>query len=334
MRSRRALRTTATVLLAASAARAAAAQSEHDIHFLSEHAVESGMDAHYVALPWPSAHLEHGAWRQSVDVSMASTRAELIDLDGSMVGLGATRATRPGRGYELLGFYSEMDVTGTGGRSVLAGYYLNSVPLDLPNPADFTAPRGTLRHFGLGAAYVRNLGSSQLIAGLLVERTDVLGFEMDYRLAGGADAGTTGVYGQSSAATFFTPLVGWQQTRSISTRWTWSPRALLTFPRPPGDFDYRLTGPGFDLRTPQDGTTGVIGDSFVALGLALAHVPSGLEIDLGGALLFAATEQMSHPGVDRAFVVHVAWRPRSRPRRAPPSPARRLRRPFLRHTAV
>ena len=51
---------------------------------------------------------------------------------------------------------------------------------------------------------------------------------------------------------------------------------------------------------------------FVALGLALAHVPSGLEIDLGGALLFAATEHVSHAGVDRAFVVHVAWRPRER----------------------
>jgi len=333
MRARRAV-LWASGVLAASMAGAAAAQSEHDIHFLSEHAVESGMDAHYVALPWPSAHLEHGAWRQSVDVSIASTRAEFIDLDGSMVGFGATKATGPGRGYVLLGFYSEMDFSGTGGRSVLAGYYLNSVPLDLPNAADFKAPRGTLRHFGIGAAYVRNLGSSQLIAGLLVERTDVLGFEMDYRLAAGADAGTTGLYGQSSAATFFTPLVGWQQIRAISTRWTWSPRALVTFPLPPGDFDYRLTGPGFDLRTPQDGTTGAIGDSFVALGLALAHVPSGLEIDVGGALLFAATERMSHPGVDRAFVVHVTWRPRARPRHPPPSLARRLRRPFWRHAAV
>ena len=332
MRPRRVL--LASVLLAVAAARAAAAQTEHDIHFLSEHAVESGMDAHYAALPWPEAHLEHGRWRQSVDVSMASTRAEIIDLDGSMVGIGATKATGPGRGYELLGFYSEMDVSGTGGRSVLAGYYLNSVPLDLPNAADFTAPRGTLRHFGVGAAYARNLGSSQLIAGLLVERADVLGFEMDYRLAEGADAGTTGVYGQSSAATFLTPLVGWQQTRPISTSWTWSPRALVTFPQPPGDFDYRLTGPGFDLGTPQDGTTGAIGDPFVALGLALAHVPSGLEIDLGGALLFAATEHVTHPGVDRAFVAHVTWRPRARSHSRRASLARRFLRPLTRQTAV
>jgi len=311
MRSRRSLLAGASLLFAASAARVAAAQSEHDIHFLSEHAAESGMDAHYAALPWPAVRLETGAWRQSVDVSAASTRTELIDLDGSMVGFGATKGTGRNRGYELLGFYSQMDFSGVGGRSVLAAGFLDGVPLDLPNDADFAAPRGTLRHFGVGAAYVRERGhGSQLIAGLLLERADVRGVALDYRLASGADAGAAGVLDHSSAATFLTPFVGWQQTRSISTQWTWSPRALLTFPLPPGDFDGRLTGPGFDLGTPEDGKALEFGDPFVSLGLALAHVPTGLEIDLGGALLFAATERVSHAGVDHAFVVHVAWRPR------------------------
>jgi len=308
MRSRRLL----LVLLVASAAGVAAAQTEHNIHFLSEHVAESGMDAHYAALPWPSARLEPGAWRQSVDFSTASTSTEFIDLDGPMVAFGATKGVGRDRGYELLGFYSEMDVSGTGGRSLLEAGFLRGVPLDLPNQADFTAPRGTLRHFGAGAAYVRQRGNSQFTAGLLLERADVRGFEMDYRLAEGADAGTTGVLDHSSAATFLTPFVGWQQTRPLSTNWTWSPRALLTLPLPPGDFDGRLTGPGFDLGTPQDGDPGAIGDPFVALGLALAHEPSGLEIDLGGALLFPVTEQVSHAGVSNAFVVHVAWRPHAR----------------------
>src|SRR5690348_304813 len=92
MRSRRVLLACASVLLAVSAARAAAAQTEHDIHVLREHAGESGMETYYAALPWTEAHLEHGRWRQSVDVSMASTRAEIIDLDGSMVAFGATKA--------------------------------------------------------------------------------------------------------------------------------------------------------------------------------------------------------------------------------------------------
>jgi hypothetical protein len=309
MRSRYAL----LVLLAAAAARVAAAQTEHDIHFLSEHVIESGMDAHYAALPWPTARLEDGGWQTSVDFSTAATRTEYIDLDGPMLAFGATKGVSHDRGYELLGFYSEMDVSDTGGRSLLEADFLRYVPLDLPNEADFAAVRGTLRHFGFGGAYVREPGrNSQLTAGLLLERADMRGFEMDYRLAAGADAGTTGILDHSSAATFVTPFVGWQQTRAISTNWTWSPRALLAYPLPPGDFDGRLTGPGFDLGTPEDGTPGVIGDPFVALGLALAHVPSGLEIDLGGALLFAVTEHVSHAGVGNAFVVHVAWRPHTR----------------------
>lgn len=302
----------ASALLAAPAARAAPEPTEHDIHFLSEHVAESGMDAHYAALPWPAAQLERGEWRSSIDFSTASTSTEFIDLDGPMLAFGATKGVSSDRGYELLGFYSEMDVSGTSGRSLLEGYFLNDVPLDLPNQADFTAPRGTLQHLGAGAAYVRQRGSSQLTAGILLERVDVRGFEMDYRLAEGADAGATGVLDHSSAATFLTPLLGWQQTRAMTSHWTWSPRALLAFPLPPGDMDGRLTGPGFDLGTPEDGTPDKIGDPFVALGLALAHLPSGLEIDLGGALLFSATEHVSHAGVDRAFVMHIAWRPHGR----------------------
>ena len=310
MSSRRALLCASVVLCAS--AQGVAAQSEYDIHFLSEHAAESGMDAHYAALPWPAPHLEQGAWQQSFDVSTAKTRTEFIDLDGSMLAFGATRGTRVDRGYELLGFYSEMDFSGAGGRSVLADYFLRGVPLDLPNAADFAAPRGTERHYGAGAGYVRELGRSQLIAGGLLERVEVRGFEMDYRLAAGADAGTTGILDHSSAATFYTPFVGWQQTRPLSTNWTWSPRALLTHPMPNGGFEGRLTGPGFDLGTPEDGTTGAFGDGFLSLGLALTNARSGLEIDLGGALLFAVTEHKSHPGVGDAYLLHVAWRPRAR----------------------
>ena len=115
--------------------------------------------------------------------------------------------------------------------------------------------------------------------------------------------------------TYVTPFIGWQQTRQISARWAWSPRAMLMHPLPPGDLDTRLTGPGFDLATPGDGTALEFGDPFVSLGVALAHLPSGLEIDLGSTAFFPSAEHVSHAGVDRAYVVHVAWR--RRPRHAP-----------------
>jgi len=286
--------------------------SEHDIHFLSEHVPESAMDAHYLSLPWPAGRLEPGEWQPSVDFSTASTRTEFIDIDGPMIAVAAARGVTSTSGYELLGFYSDMEVSGSGGRSSLSPWFLRDVPLDLPAEADFTNPRGTFRHFGVGAAYVRERGgashSAQFIWGALLEHADISGFAFDYRLVSGADAGATGVLDHSSSATYISPFVGWQQTRPIATNWSWSPRAFIVHPLPPGDLDARLTGPGFDLATPNDGHPLEFGDPFITLGLAFAHLPSGLELDLGGTLFFPTAEHVSHAGVDRAFVVHFAWR--------------------------
>jgi hypothetical protein len=294
----------------------ALAQSGHDIHFSSEHAIESGMDAHYQALPWPAGPLEPGHWAQSLDFSTAHTTTDVIDLDGPMLAFAAAIALAPGRGYELLGFYSAMDVSGGGGRVDLTGEFLDSVPLDLPAPADFANPRGALRHYGVGAAYVRDgARASQLVLGLLLERIDAAGFAVDYTVAAGASVGVSGVLDHSHDATFVTPFVGWQLTRPLAPHWSWSPRFQLTYPVPPGDLDGRLTGPGFDLATPQDGDPLAIGDPYIAAGLALAHDPSGFEIDLGSTLWFPHAEHVSHAGVGEAVVLHVAWRRRSAPAR-------------------
>jgi hypothetical protein len=296
-----------------------AAGAEHDIHFLSEHAPESAMDAHYLSLPWPAGRLESGAWQPSVDLSTAATRTEFIDVDGPMIAFAAARGVTRTSGYEVLGFYSGMDVSGSG-LSSLSASFLYDVPLDLPAEADFSNARGLFRHFGVGAAYVHERGdaghSAQIILGGLLERAELTGFQLDYRLVAGADAGAAGLLDHSSSATFISPFVGWQQTRPIGTVWSWSPRALIVHPLPDGDFDGRLTGPGFDLATPADGHPLAFGDPFIALSLAFAHLPSGLELDLGGSLVFPAAERVSHAGVERAFVVHLAWRGNpARPRR-------------------
>jgi hypothetical protein len=287
----------------------AAEQSEHDIHFLAEHAVESGMDAHYQALPWPARPLEQGRWAQSVDFSTAHTTTDFIDLDGPMIAFSAATAVTPGRGYELLGFYGTKDISGGSGRAELPSGFLNDVPLDLSAPADFTNPRGTFRHYGVGAGYVRDRAhASQLVFGLLLESVDAAGFEMDYTMTAGADAGASGVLDYSHHATFVTPFVGWRLTRPLSRHWSWSPRFQAVYPLPPGDLDVRLTGPGFDVATPEHGDPLRIGDPYIAAGLALAHEPSGFEIDLGSTLWFPLAEHVSHAGVDEAIVLHVAWR--------------------------
>src|SRR5882672_2863845 len=240
---------------------AAAADSGHDIHYLAEHVPESGMDAHYQSLPWPAGPLTRGQWQTSLDVSHASTRTEFIDFD------------------------SEMQISGGGGRAVLGAGFLPGVPLHVPELAEYPAARGTLRQFGIGAAAVRegrarSPSSAQVIVGVLLEQVDVSGFELDYRLLAGPDAGVTGILDHSSRAAFLTPFVGWQQTRPLSRRWDWSPRALFAMPVPAGDFDARLLGPGVDVSTRAGGSPLKIGDGFATFGLALTHRPSGLEIDL------------------------------------------------------
>jgi hypothetical protein len=227
----------ATLALAALPAIAA---SDYDIHYLAEHVPER-MDAHYQTLPWPDASLEQHRWAQSIHVSKAHTTTDFIDLDGPMVAFAATRGLAPGRGYELLAFYSTMDISGGSDRVTLTPWRLREVPLDLPQPADFSNPRGTYRHYGVGAALVRDRGhAAQLVAGLLLDSVNAAGFEMDYTLAAGADAGASGVIDYSHHATFVTPFIGWQRTNRLSQHWS-TPRARFVYPLPPGDMDVHLT---------------------------------------------------------------------------------------------
>ena len=160
-------------------ARTASADSEQDIDFLKEHALESAMDAHYIALPWPPGRLDRGRPRFSVDLSAAHTETDFIEVDGPMVAVAAASGLGSHWGYEAMGFYSDMRVSGGVGRAPLEASFL-TVPLDLPAPAEFTNPRGTIRHFGIGAAAVHERAgddalSAHVVAGLLLERVDAAG---------------------------------------------------------------------------------------------------------------------------------------------------------------
>lgn len=289
------------------------ARADEDIHFLAEHAVESGMDDRYMALPWPSGPLGAHTWQSSVDVASATTTTHFVQLDGSLVSAAAARGITPRWGYEVIGSFGRLRLSGGLGGELLTHGYLPAVPLDLPALADFTSTRGTEKLAGVGVAAIHELApldssvSAQLVFGFLLERVDVDGFEMNYRLASGADSGATGVLGYDTHASFVTPFVGWQQTRPISANWSWSPRALFVDPRPPRALTTRIAGSGFALSSAGESSI-PIGDGFATAGLAFAHRPSGLEIDVGGLLYYAIGESATHPGVTHARILHVAWR--------------------------
>ncbi|HEX2645210.1 MAG TPA: hypothetical protein VHU81_19585 [Thermoanaerobaculia bacterium] len=298
------------------AARAALSDAPHeDIHFLAEHLPESGQDARFLSLPWLGSPLTAGEWQQTVQIGYNDSSAGgFMTLSGPMAALSAGYGVSDRWGIEGLAFYDSMQVGGDRGREVLRGAGLRGVPLDLPEFADFSNPRGDYLHWGAGAALVRELSPAgaarhwSLTAGVLYDHLEMKDFQLDYRVTGGTSAGASGVLDHSGEADFLTPFLGLQQIRPLGTRFSLSPRAIAGAPLPPGDFDTRLTGPGFDLSTTRgDGHPGQIGDAFLGFGLGIQHLRSGLEVELGSMVWYPLFERATHQGVDRSYLVQLAW---------------------------
>jgi hypothetical protein len=285
-----------------------------DIDYIAEHLPESGQDARFLALPWPAERLRRGEWQTTVEGGYVGTAASFMTLDGPMIAASAAWSFRDGWALAGLGFYDALKISGSRGREILNPTFARP-PLDLPESADFSHPRGDYLYTGAGLGLLRDLPGSTpdrwltFMAGALWTRLELDGFQMDYEVATGQSAGARGILDHSSTNDFATPFVGLRQTRLIGERVSIAPRILAAAPLPKGDFTGRITGPGFDLGG-KDATSGRgtnIGDPFVALGLEILHRPSGLGVDLGGTAYFAGAEGIVHKGVSRALTLQITW---------------------------
>src|SRR5262245_20924661 len=302
-------------LLLASSVHAAIPNPPHeDIHFVAEHVPEAAQDARYLALPWLAGRLEPGRWQETFQIGYARADADFLTIDGPLVAFNAGYGVSDRWGFSVLGFYDSMKVSGSSGRQVLRPFFLRGVPLDLPEEAEFSHPRGDYLHWGLGGALVRELSPAgaerrwTFTGGLLYDHLEVKDYELDYRILSGASAGATGILDHSSSADYATPFAGLQYTRPLGSRFSLAPRIVSGAPLPPADFDARLTGPGFDLGTARgQGEPGKIGDAFLGVSAGLVHRHSGLEIDIGTTLFYPLFEKISHPGVDRSYLAQLAW---------------------------
>jgi len=276
------------LLLTAPAAQAALSNAPHeDIHFIAEHLPESAQDARYLFLPWPAFRLEAGKWQGTLQPGYVDTGAGFLKLRGPMFAGNSVYGFSDQWGIEILAFYDQAKVSGGRGTAVLRPFFFRNVPLDVPHGDD--------RRFTFEF-------------GLLADRLEIKNYQLDYRLLSGANAGAQGVLDHSSSATFITPIVGVQYSLPLGSRFALTPRFVAGAPIPPADFDVRLTGPGFDLSTTRgDGKPGKIGDAFLGVSAGLIHLRSGLEVDLGSTLFYPIFEKLSHPGIDRAYTVQVAW---------------------------
>jgi hypothetical protein len=287
--------------------------ADEDVHFIAEHLPEAGQDARYTSLPFLSERMEAGKWQQTFQVGYAQADAHFLRISGPMVAFNVGRGLSDLWGFSVLGFYDSMSVSGDTGRELLRPFFFPNLPLDLPQTAEFSNPRGDYRHWGIGAAFLRELsppGTDRrwtLTGGLLYDHLEIKNYQVDYRILAGRDAGVTGILDHSSDVNYVTPYIGAQYTRPLGSSWSLAPRLVGGAPLPPGDFDARLTGPGFDLSTAQgEGKPGKIGDAFIGVSAGLIH-RSGLEIDLGTTLFYPLLEKASHPGVSKSLMVQVAW---------------------------
>ncbi len=302
----------AAALALAPAARAAIANPPHkDVFFLAEHLPEAAEEARYFSLPWPDGALAPGGWHPLVGLGGADIGADFARARGGLLTLGASHAWSSTWALELFGFYGQFEVRGGPGENVLRQSAVAGVPLDLPERARFSHPRGSFRHSGLGIAVARSSSGARrwtLLGGLLLERLELAGYRFDYELLGGADAGAAGVLDKSGSNDFVTPYAGVEVALPLGRRWVALPRCQLGVPLPPGDFDTRLTGPGFDISTASSGArSGKIGDGFFTLGTGFRDRVTGLEIDLGTTVTFPGIQALTHPGIDRAWLLAVAW---------------------------
>ncbi|MCB1009964.1 MAG: hypothetical protein KDB94_13850 [Acidobacteria bacterium] len=296
---------------------AALADPPHeDVHFLAEHVPEAAQDARWFALPWPVEPLEKGRWQSGLVVGGADAQAGPYALRGFLAAAGASRGFSTRWGLDLIGFVDRFSISGDASDEVLRAPFLDSSPLDLPERARFDNASGTVAHEGLAFGALRELSAPDAHArwtlrfGAFLEHLELSDYRVDFTLLGGADAGARGVLDHSSDATFVTPYFGAQRIAPLGEHWRLAWRFLAGNPFPAGDFDGRLTGPGYDLGSAQgDGSPGKIGDGFVSLGVAFVHPASGFDVDLGSVLAYPAFEAATHQGLDRAWLVQVGWHP-------------------------
>jgi hypothetical protein len=282
-----------------------------DISWTAEHLPESVQDSRLLALPWPGHPLVAGERQTTFDLGWQSATADLGAARGLLAAAGVTWARSEHLGIGAFAFYDQLSISGGGTRDLVRPSLEPAIPLALPAFAELTNPRGDVRHWGLGGLIAwqdQKPGGRwrrTLLAGAYLERLEVSGFQFDYQLVSGSDAGARGALDWSASYSFVTPFAGIGWTRALGAAWTMSPRLIAGQPLPRRRLEGTFSGPGFSVHG--SGSSPVVGDAYLGAGLAFEHLPTGLSLDLGSSLYYAGTEGVSHEGLNQAILVHLAW---------------------------
>lgn len=301
----------AALLFSASVSLSAQSLPKTDISWTAEHLPESVQDGRMLTLPWPGRELARGEWQRTLTFAWQSVSADLADASGLLAAAGATWGKSERFGWGGFAFYDRVRISGDGSRELLRASFAQEIPLALPAFAEFTDPRGEVRHWGAGAHAVWQspkpaaIWHRTIVIGAHLEQLDVVEFRVNYELTTGPDEGAQGALDWSARYVFVTPFVGVGWTRALGRVWTMTPRLVAGQPLPRQAVAGSISGPNFSIAG--KGRGAALGDGYLGGGLAFEHLPTGLGVDLGSSLWFGATEGLSHEGLKRAFLAHLLW---------------------------
>lgn len=294
---------------------AATTAPEKDIHFLAEHLAEAAQDARYFAMPWPIGDYDDSNWKPLISIAAARSNDPFAEATGGLLTIGFSRAFGNRWAIELLAYYDHFDVSGTQINNFLTPFSLKNVPLDLPETALFSNPRGEFVHTGIGiiASHELDYGDDwrwDAIGGVLIENLKLKNYRFDFLLTGGLDTGTAGSIDYSGDTRLNYILLGLQARRQLGGHYTIIPRIILgRLPAKDNNFGARFTTQTLDLTTTSSGgSPNSIGDGFTYMGMTLRDRRTHFEIDLGAILGYQIFEIQSHEGIDSAIILSVAWR--------------------------
>jgi hypothetical protein len=290
---------------------AAGAFEADDLDFIAEHLPEAAMDNRFLTLPlWYLPLLPGDSWSWQVQSDFSSVRAGRLSLEGAGLAFGTRRALGSGWSILGLGFLDDARLSGSRERRPLAPLFLESVPLALPAEAQFSNPRGNLRHLGVGvaAAYQRTDASYRVTFGVLHDRLELDSFGADFELLDGVSAGASGTMDYSAVYPFWVGFaaVAW---RLPLGDWQFEPRFSAGVPLPRRGWRGRISGPGFVLSGDTDlvGQGVHMGDAFGGFGFGVSYLPWHLSVDLGASLSQALLEPQIHKGIDSAWLLSVSF---------------------------
>ena len=285
----------------------------HDIEFVAEHLPEVSMGNRYASLPlWGLAGESRDLPVVTMQGAWSRTESGGLSIQGPMFSLGISHKLTGAWRWGAFGFYDPLKLQATHDERPLQTLFSPETPIQRPVAARFSNMDGRSTDYGAGvfiahAQHSAWLGEYEWTVGVLWQWIELRHDRLDYEILEGPQRGVTGQIDFDTDYTHVAPFAGVQLPRTTG-RWTISPHALLVVPLPRRALVGHITGPGFDLRGDAEQTVGNhFGDPSVTVGVSFSFQPLHLSIDLGAFATQAVLERKIHPGIERNYLLSVAW---------------------------